>query len=144
MKVRAYFTVEAALVLPIVMGVILLMIYLWFFQYDRCLMEQDAGILALRGTTIEAPNNQERVRLLTKEARQIYGDKYVAWEGGKEAISIQEGKMRVKKAGRLRFPFQGLQFWSGKDVWEAEALYENQLLSPMSIIRNYRKITGGN
>ena len=40
---KAYFTVEAAVLYPIVLGVIVLMTYLLFFQYDRCLLEQDMG-----------------------------------------------------------------------------------------------------
>lgn len=40
---RAYFTVEAAVLYPVVLGVVLLMMYLLFFQYDRCLLEQDMG-----------------------------------------------------------------------------------------------------
>ena len=46
-KAGAYLTVEAALILPMVLGVIILVIYLLFFQYDRCLMEQNVGKLAL-------------------------------------------------------------------------------------------------
>ena len=47
---RAYFTVEAAVLYPVVLGVVLLMMYLLFFQYDRCLLEQDMGRAAgLRG-----------------------------------------------------------------------------------------------
>lgn len=142
-KVNAYFTVEAALILPMVLGVIVLIIYLWFFQYDRCLMEQDAGILALRGTIMEAEDNQERVRMLIKEAEQMNKKKYVAWEEKKGDFTIEKGKLQVKKAGELRFPFRGLQFWNGENVWEVEVVYENQLLSPVSMIRYYRKLTGG-
>lgn len=141
-KVGAYLTLEAGLVLPVVLGVIVLTIYLWFFQYDRCLMEQDAGMLALRGAVLEAESPGERVRLVEKEAGKVYGDKYVAWEGEKTAIAMKGGKLQVKKAGKLQFPFQGLRFWQGSDAWETQVLYENRVLSPVSIIRNYRKIGG--
>lgn len=142
-KVNAYFTVEAALVLPVALGVIVLIIYLWFFQYDRCLMEQDAGILALRGAILEADDNQERVQLLEWEARQINKEKYVAWEEKKEDFIIKEGKLQVSKAGEIRFPFRGLQFWNGEDIWGTEAIYKNRILSPTTLIRYYRKLTGG-
>lgn len=142
-KVNAYFTVEAALVLPVVLGVIVLIIYLWFFQYDRCLMEQDAGILALRGAILEAADNQERVQLLEREAKQINKEKYVAWEEEKEDFIIKEGKLQVSKAGEIRFPFRGLQFWNGEDIWGTETIYKNQILSPTTLIRYYRKLTGG-
>lgn len=47
---NAYFTVEAAMVMPIVVFVIALLIYLGLFQYDRCLREQDMGMQTLRST----------------------------------------------------------------------------------------------
>lgn len=141
-KTGAYFTLEAGLVLPVVLGVIVLTIYLWFFQYDRCLMEQDAGMLAWRGAVLEAENPAERVRLLEKEAGKVYEGKYVAWEGERAAISMKAGKLQVKMAGKLQFPFQGLQFWAGSNVWETKALYENQVIHPVSVIRNYRKMGG--
>ena len=41
---KAYFTVEAAVLYPIVLGVIVLMTYLLFFQYDRCLFDTEKYI----------------------------------------------------------------------------------------------------
>lgn len=49
-KKNAYFTVEAALVLPIVIAALLFVIYMMLFQYDRCLLEQDMGAIALWGS----------------------------------------------------------------------------------------------
>ena len=51
---KAYFTVEAAVLYPIVLGVIVLMTYLLFFQYDRCLLEQDMGRAAVRSGSMDA------------------------------------------------------------------------------------------
>ncbi|MCM1325800.1 MAG: hypothetical protein NC094_05540 [Bacteroidales bacterium] len=142
-KVKAYFTVEAALILPMALGAIVLIMYLWFFQYNRCLLEQDAGILALRGAVTEAADNQKRITLLTEQAEQMDKDKYVAWEDAKTSITIKQGKIQVKKEGLLRFPFQGLIPGKSKCVWEAGAIYENRILIPTSVIRYYRKLTGG-
>lgn len=142
-KVRAYFTVEAALILPMALGIIVLIMYLWFFQYDRCLLEQDAGILVLRGTVMEAESHQKRVQLLTKEAEQMYQDKYIAWEDSKVSVTVKQDKIQVKKEGALRFPFQGLGIEKGKNIWKTEAVYENRILTPTSVIRYYRKLTGG-
>ncbi|MCM1184938.1 MAG: hypothetical protein NC251_00770 [Lachnoclostridium sp.] len=142
-KVEAYFTVEAALILPMALGVIVLIMYLWFFQYNRCLLEQDAGILALRGAVTEAADNQKRVALLTEQAEQLDRDKYVAWEDAKTSITVKQGKIQVKKEGMLRFPFQGLILGKRKAVWETGATYENRILIPTSVIRYYRKLTGG-
>ena len=51
---NAYFTVEAALVFSITISVILFVVYLLLFQYDRCLLEQDMGAMALWGSRVEA------------------------------------------------------------------------------------------
>lgn len=45
---NAYFTVEAAMVMPIVLFAIGMVIYLGFFQYSRCLAEQEEGLLQIQ------------------------------------------------------------------------------------------------
>ena len=44
MEQNAYFTVEAALIIPLVLGILVFLIFIMFYQYDRCLLEQDIGI----------------------------------------------------------------------------------------------------
>ena len=68
--VRGYFTVEAALVMPVVLLGIALVMYLLIFQYDRCLLEQDTGVLALRGSAIQVEDSRERIRWLEQQAVQ--------------------------------------------------------------------------
>lgn len=47
----AYFTVEAALILPVAMLFTVMMIFLAFYSYDRCVMEHSAYEAAMRGTS---------------------------------------------------------------------------------------------
>ena len=58
-KTGGYFTVEAALLLPFVMMSIVFMIFLSFFCYDRCILEQCAYAAALRGSSSRFENTQE-------------------------------------------------------------------------------------
>ena len=51
--VRAYFTVEAAMVMSLVLSVVVMVVYIMFFQYNRCIMEQDVGTLVLKGSTMQ-------------------------------------------------------------------------------------------
>lgn len=142
-KISAYFTVEAVLVLPIVFGVIFLVMYLMFFQYDRCLLEQDIGALALYGATVQADDNEDRMRQLADRANGLYEEKYVAWDSAEIGMKLERGKLMVERKGNLRFPLPGLAFWSGKDVWGTSVRYENTILSPTTMIRTWRKLTGG-
>ena len=44
----AYFTVEAAVIVPIVLFLFVMIIYMSFYLYDRCVMTQDFYILSYR------------------------------------------------------------------------------------------------
>lgn len=62
----AYFTVEASLILPVTMLFTVMMIFLAFYSYDRCILEHSAYEAALRGTgshirTAEAAGEQARI-----------------------------------------------------------------------------------
>lgn len=58
-KMSGYFTVEAALLLPFAMMIIVFMIFLSFYCYDRCILEQCAYAAALRGSSNRFVNTQE-------------------------------------------------------------------------------------
>lgn len=136
-----YFTVEAAMVLPVVLGTVILIVYLLFFQYNRCLQEQDVGVLALRGRTLQTENNEERVRLLREHADDLYHEKYIAWESGAIELKLEKGTVNVKQSSQVRFPFGGMSYVN--QTWRTTAEYENRIISPVSFIRNYRKVIGG-
>lgn len=140
-KVEGYFTVEAAMVLPMVLMLILIIMYLWFFQYDRCLMEQDVGILALRGISLQAENNEARMQLLREQEDALYREKYIAWECEEIELKSGQGSIRVKQRGWLKFPF-GIM-GEGERTIDTAATCENHIVSPVSFIRNCRKIMGG-
>ncbi len=142
-KTGAFFTAEAAMVLPMVLGVIVMIIYLLFFQYDRCLSEQDMGALSLYGATVDAKDNEERIRLLVARRNELYENKYIAWTGGEVNMKLEKGKVLVDRSGELLFPFAGGNRWVGRDIWDISVRYENTVLSPASMIRKWRKLIGG-
>ena len=67
----AYFTVEAAMVFPIVLSTVLFIIYTMFFQYDRCLLEQDIGVIALRGAAMQINDKEILADEIEEQAVQI-------------------------------------------------------------------------
>ena len=87
---NAYFTVEAAMVMPIVLWVVLFVIYLLFFQYNRCLTDQDVGVLVLRGSILQEESPKERIKKIRGYAEQIYDDKYIAWDSGEIGLRIEK------------------------------------------------------
>lgn len=142
-KIGAYFTLEAALIFPIVLSVVLLVIYLLFYEYDRCLMEQDMGALSLYGATVQAEDNEARMRLLAARKNALYEEKYIAWNNGEVSMRLEKGKIQVERTGTLLFPFLGMSFWSSDSSWGTTVKYESAVMSPAAMIRNWRRLTGG-
>lgn len=141
-KLDAYFTVEASMVMPMVIAAVLLVVYLLFFQYDRCLMEQNTGRLALRGCTGDFADGEELVQELMIQAGKEDA-RFLAWEMEKADIVYKNYTVSVKREGMLRFPFRGLIFWGGDTAWSCGCQYENNRVTPTLFIRNCRKIMGG-
>ncbi len=133
MKERnAYFTVEATLVLPIVMGVILIMIYLWLYQYDRCIMEQDMGRLALWGCETIAQGNENMAGMIEDKLAEVDGEIYIGWQCEEQKATLDKNVFTAKAGGTLTMPFAML---NGENVWGAEAAYSFDRIDRVSFVR---------
>ena len=142
-KVEGYFSVEAALVFPVVIGTILLLIYLGFYQYDRCMLEFDVAMIALRGCSCDDEQARAMLDEMERVAEELSGERYITWEAESINMEIRGNCIRAAGGGKLRFPF-GFLVQKGMDgVWEAEANYENKRLDPVAFVRGYKKIAGG-
>lgn len=140
--VGAYFTVEAAMVLPIVLSVILFILYAMFFQYDRCLLEQDMGALALRGAAMQIDDKEALAGEIKEQANQMDCGKYLMWECGEINLRLEGNQLCVSREGQLKYPFSGFGI-GGERLWRAETEYENYRINPTSFVRTCRKLTGG-
>ena len=93
---KAYFTVEAAVLYPIVLGVIVLMTYLLFFQYDRCLLEQDMGRAAVRSGSRWMQKKEELNRQLQEKDMFFDTEKYIAWESELPVWKLEKNQVTVE------------------------------------------------
>ena len=123
-KAGAYFTVEAALLYPVVLGVIVLMIYLLFFQYDRCLMEQDMGRAAVMSGGKWMMEKEEVNKQLLRRDMFFDREKYIAWETELPYWKLEGNHITVEQTGRLKYSFSALPgipiYWSARASFRAE------------------------
>lgn len=136
---NAYFTVEAALVLPVVIAVMLFVIYMMLFQYDRCLLEQDLGGIALWGALVDVSDAEEFTQKTQKRLGEMYRDKYIAWKITEMDAGLDGNKFHVNGAGQLTFPVPKWNIWSEGNVWGTEAEYGYNRMSPVTFIRMCHK-----
>lgn len=142
-KVKAYFTVEAAMVLSVVLSVIVIVVYIMLFQYNRCLMEQDVSTLVLKSSTMQITDKETLVKELKKQEQQIDQDKYIAWKNETVVWKMEQDEVRVEQKGVLLFPFAGKYENNQEAWWKANVTYKNRYVSPVVFLRTYHKLIGG-
>lgn len=137
---NAYFTVEAACIFPVALGTVFFIVYMLLFQYNRCLMEQDLGALALWGSRVEAEGSEELHALIQKRTNEIYRDKYAAWEMLTLDVRLEHNQFAATGKGQLALPVTNIQFWDRNSPWEAEAYYRFWRISPVDFVRLCNRI----
>lgn len=137
---NAYFTVEAASILPIALGVMLCVVYLLLFQYNRCLMEQDLGAMAMWGSSVDVEGTEDLEEKTKERMAGMYREKYAAWDFTVLDASLEKNSFSAEASGQLTFPVPGMNFWSGENIWETKAGFSFQRLSPVTFIRLCRRL----
>ena len=137
---NGYFTVEASILLPLVLGIILLIIFLWFYAYDRCLMEQDYAMALIRGMYADNLTPEERVSFTKELAENTYREEYYGWNFDETKVTYEMFRMKIEGGGYLEFPFKGLNFWNEENTWLSTASHEGSVIKKCLGIRTFRKI----
>ena len=124
---KGYFTVEAACVLPLIFGIYVFLIYGMFYQYDRCLAQQDTVMFALEEEFIKGRDSQ----------------RYLACQWEEKTVRNGEGRIEVSILGKMLVPFCEIMEWIGEDEWSIEVSFTKQKIEPAFWIRSFRKILEG-
>ncbi len=122
---NAYMTVEAVLVLPMVMMTIALLLGGIVFQYNRCLLEQDLAILTVWSTTEDLDTEALYEQRLSEKIGALYWDKYVLWK--MEELSA--------KKSYDTFHIRGVGITRAGPTLEAVAEYRFRSLDQVRFIR---------
>lgn len=127
-KVRGYLTVEASLIIPIVVLLIALILNLAFFLYSRCILSQDAYILAFRGSIRKQESGEEIRRYIEESFKNHFGRRYFGISDLEKNIETNTRKVTVRiNAGTAM-------------KWSLEAAGEAERIDPAIYIRKIRLI----
>ncbi|WP_408069775.1 hypothetical protein [Butyrivibrio sp. JL13D10] len=136
----AYMTVEAALVIPSAIFGIVLIVYMSFLVYGRCILSQDVYILGFRAALFyENQGYASLTEYVVDHAQEKTGEKYfgstdpeiIAKQSGKE-ITIQ-GKITTNH-GALYSYFSGIP-----GLWESEAKAGLKLRNNAKTVRRIKR-----
>lgn len=134
---KAYFTVEAACILPLVFGVYVFLIYGMFYQYDRCLLDQDVALMVLK----EQWADEQKTTVTGAQTQEL--EQYLAFGLEENALTIEKGTVRGWARGTVDIPFNELKAWTKQENWELEASFTSVNVKPTEWIRLTRKIMEG-
>lgn len=135
----AYFTVEASLILPVVMLFTVMMIFLAFYSYDRCVMEHSAYEAALRGTSSHFRTAQEAEEAARKAAAGLVDEKLFAMRDFTYDVSVDADSVTVVYHCIVNMPFVTWlgEYVSGIDM-TLDVSQSARRLRPVRTIRDCR------
>ena len=128
--VKAYFTVEASLVMPIVIGSIIFVMGFLLFWYNRCLMEQDLSMLTVKGSQIKEEDPEKFLEELRDWQREYFPEKYYGWTRGEITYSRERNVIRLNEKGKMIL---------GDWVWKAEVTGKASRMNVASFLRTCRR-----
>jgi hypothetical protein len=109
----AYLTVEAVLVMPIVILFISIMIFLSFYAYDRSVLEHSAYNAALIGASGHFDTAQEATERAKKEAALLTENKVFAVKDLTHSVSADGNSVTVTYKCVVNMPFK---LWIGEFI----------------------------
>ena len=140
---KGYFTVEVALLFPVVFFIYVFILYIGFYQYDRCLLEQDCMRVALKGSIAQRYGNEKALQTMKQADMEREMQKYLGLYIEEPEFSAGRGLVSVKMDASLCFPFSNLLLGFENDIWEIHTDVETVGQDPVFYIRLCNRLLRG-
>ena len=137
---RAYMTVEASMIMPMVIGVLVICIYAAFLLYDRCVLYQEAYLVCLRESyRKDSDGPAVDTEEMDEAAADLIGELVFAadtWSG----TADKDGKWAVYQGTAAILPavFGGF-FLMPEDIWKITFTASSRKTDPAWSIRSWRR-----
>lgn len=136
--ISAYMTVEVSLLFPIIVMVILCVIYLAFYSYNKTLAFQNAGICALYGKNgLEEVEDKEWVERMYRVLQLVNKGQFMGISNLKQRVSIENSRIVILQEGNVNIPMLNQEIMSKLSFSEKVKISEH---SGVFFIRQIRKV----
>lgn len=116
------------MLMPMVILLFVIIFYLTFYLYNRCIAAQDTYILAFRGALLCGEEDEIVTQYVQSEGSRQYGNKYIAAESFADEVCTERKFVRVEVVGTMT---SGLIFSAKKEA---------ERICPVELIRRVRFI----
>ncbi len=139
-NLHGYMTIEAALLMPLIWFIMLFTIFCGFFQYDRCIGEQDCKIVLLRASNMKEKSETE-IRQKVLEKGELAGKRKLLFSDSVEReLHVMDKKAEMAIKGTVKTVLHNLINDAGKENFTYGAVYEADRYDPVGFIRTCRRL----
>lgn len=134
------YTVEASLLFPFILSVIVFLIYMSFFLHDRCVMSQSAYQAALRGSRVKTEEGKV-LGTAERAASELIEKSLLATRDVSHTVTLNGSEVKVTYEGTLSIPAGTLLMSiSGSDGIRVKGSGSAKRKDPVKFIRECRVI----
>lgn len=137
---HGYMTLEAALVMPMVWFSLFFMIFAGFFQYDRCIAEQDGKRIILRASEMRGKDEATVIRTVMGDGELAGEKKLLFSDAAQKELQVKRDKVRIKISGRVNTILDSFSNGGNFRIFFYGAEYEAKKYDPVHFIRTCRRI----
>ena len=133
-------TVEAALVVPAAIFGIVLIIYMSFFVYGRCILSQDVYLLGFRAALLyERQGYDNPADYVRDHADEKTGNRYFCSSKPQISAALRGKEIRVE--GTVSTNNSALKGYFSKipDIWKSEAAAGVKIITPAKTLRKLKR-----
>lgn len=135
-----YMTVEAALLMPIVWFAVFFLIFVGFFQYDRCIAQQDCGVIVMRASDLREKDEAKVLRTVLEKGELASGKKLLFSSSVHKDFHMSENKVRMQIDGSVNTILNRLVKETNLNAFAYTSEYETEKYDPVRFIRVCRRI----
>lgn len=133
-------TLEASFIVPMIICVFALLIYFSYYLYGRCILSQDAYILAFRASVADEEIYGSPENYVYEKSSQVVGKKYFGSATPRFEVASSGKEIRVHGYSMARHSAMGRYFLKPQSGWEYEAAGRAKSFGYAEHIRKFTRL----
>ena len=134
--VKGYMTLEASFIITWTLFLFVLLIYLSFYSYDKCVLFQDAYTICFRGSIQK--DEEQVVPYISANMQKQFGKKYFGVGKVQGTVDKNGNMASVTGECQVKVPIRQLFTMHGKEGWRIRTRAKAQIVNPTKMIRRCR------
>ena len=139
---KAFFTVEATMLFPIILFVLSFLVYLGFYQYNRCIVEESMRYAAVRGKELSGATEEEYEDILSDLFVETLDKHYLIGCDGKIECERTGPLTNLVYVGDMPVLWLKIVDSGIGGAWQIKVKSEAKRWDPVSFIRLCNRMKG--